>query len=58
VIFFFACKAGLKPMQPMQLHWAPHLSGARTTLFGQVVHFCQILLALGNSVEIANKSHC
>jgi len=27
-------------------------------VFGQVVHFCQILLFLENSVEVANKSHC
>jgi len=41
-------RAGLKPMEPMQLHWAPPLWVPRAMLFVQVVHFCQILLALEN----------
>jgi len=45
-------------MQPMQLHWTPRFWGPRAMVFGQVVHFCQILLALENSVEAANKYHC
>jgi len=28
------CRAGLKPMQPMQLHWALRLWGRRTMVFG------------------------
>jgi len=39
-------RTGLKPMQPMRLHWAPRLWGPRAMVFGQVVHFCQILLEL------------
>jgi len=50
-------RAGLKPMQPMQLHWAPHLWGPRGMVFGQAVHFCQILLELENSVETVYKPH-
>ena len=30
----FEARAGLKPMQPMQLHWAPRLWGPRAMLFG------------------------
>jgi len=50
-------RAGLKPMQPMQLHWAQLLWGPRAMVFRKVVHFCQILLELENSVETAYKSH-
>ena len=44
-------RAGLKPIQPMRLHWAPHLwwpraSGDPAPCVWIVVHFCQILLAL------------
>jgi len=41
-------RAGLKPMQPMRLHWAPRPRGPRATVFGRVVYFCQILLAHEN----------
>jgi len=41
-------RTGLKPMQPMQLHWAPRVWGPRPVVFGHVVHFCQILFALAN----------
>jgi len=44
-------------MHPMQLHWIPRLLGPHATVFGQVVHFCQVILALENSVEAVNKSH-
>jgi len=27
-------RAGLKPMQPMQLHWAPRLWASRAMVFG------------------------
>jgi len=37
-------RAGLKPMQPMQLHWAPRVWGPRAMVFGQVVHFCSKFL--------------
>jgi len=35
--------AGLKPMQPMRLHWAPRLRGPHAMMFGQVVYFYQII---------------
>jgi len=38
--------------------FATGLGGARTMVFGQVVHFCQIFLELENSVETVYKSHC
>ena len=46
-------RAGLKPMQPMQLHWAPRLwgpapLGPRAMVAGKIVHFCQTHLALEN----------
>ena len=41
-------RAGLKPMHPMQLHYAPHLWRPRAMVVGHVVHFCQIILALNN----------
>jgi len=41
-------RAGLKSMQPMQLHWAPRLAGARTMVVEQVVYFYQILLVQEN----------
>jgi len=45
-------RAGLKPMQPMQLHWAP-----RHGVW--VDHsFSQIYLALENSVETPYKFYC
>ena len=44
-------RAGLKPMQPMRLHWAPRLRGPRASggpapCVWIVVYFCQVLLAL------------
>ena len=33
-------RAGPKPMQPMHLHWAPHLCGPRAVVFCQDFHFC------------------
>jgi len=45
-------KAGLKPMQPMQLHGVPR-SGVSVDC-----SFFQMLLALENSVETAYKFHC
>jgi len=53
----FAFRAGIKPMQPMQLHWAPRL-WPRAMVFEKIVHFCQIHLALENSVETPCKLHC
>jgi len=50
----FDIRAGLKPMQ---LHWAPRLSGPRAKVFEKIVRFCQILLALEDSVETAHKPH-
>ena len=50
--------ADLKPIHPMQLRWAPRLCRPRAMMFGQVVHFCQIHLALENSVETAYEYHC
>jgi len=47
-----ACRAGLKPMQPMQLHWAP-----RHGVWADY-SFCQTHLALENSVETPYKFHC
>ena len=41
-------RAGLKPMHPMQLHYAPRLWSPRAMVVGHVVHFCQIILALKN----------
>jgi len=46
-----ASRAGLKPMQPMRLHWAPRLWGPRASggpapCVWIVVHFCQMLFAL------------
>jgi len=35
-------------MQPMWLHWAPRPRGPRAMVVGQVVYFCQILLAQEN----------
>jgi len=46
-------RAGLKPVQPMQLHWAP-----RHGVLGRLLIFLQIPLALENSVETAYESHC
>jgi len=34
VIWMNTNRAGLKPMQPMQLHWAPRLLGSRAMVFG------------------------
>ena len=45
---FITCRAGLKLMQPMQLHWAARFRGPRAMVVGQVVLFCQILLELEN----------
>jgi len=50
-------RAGLKPMQPMQLHWASRIWGASAMVFGWIIHFCQIHLALENSVETPYKFH-
>jgi len=52
------CRAGLKSMQPMQLHWTPRLWGLRTIVFGKIVNNCQTLLELKNSVETAHSYHC
>jgi len=41
-------RAGLKAVQPMQLHWAPRLWWPRATVFGCGLHFGQILLAFEN----------
>jgi len=41
---FLPDRAGHKPVQTMQLHWAPE----RTMVVEQVVYFCQILLAHEN----------
>jgi len=46
--YIIASRAGLEPMQPMQLHWAPRLWRPPAMVLGQDVHFCQILLALEN----------
>jgi len=46
--FFSVDRAGLKPMYPMQLHWAPRIWGPHAMVVGQVVHFCQVILALKN----------
>ena len=56
MVHCFMPRAGLKPMQPMRLHWAPRLRGPRAMVVGQVVYFCQILLAHGNCRK-AYKSH-
>jgi len=32
---------GLKPMQPMQLHWAPRLWVPRVMVFGKIIHFAR-----------------
>jgi len=37
---------------------APRFCETRAMVLGQVVNFCQILVALENSVEAAYKSHC
>jgi len=37
------CRVGLKAIQPMQLHWASRLWGARAMVFGKVVNFCQMV---------------
>jgi len=50
-------RAGLKPMQPMQLHWAPRPWGPHAMVFGKIDHFCQIPLSLENSVETPYKCH-
>jgi len=41
-------RAGLRPMHPMQLHWAPPLWGPRAMVVRQVVYFFQIILVLKN----------
>jgi len=43
-------KAGLKPMQPMQLLWAPRLWGPGPCVWVDC-SFLQMHLALDNSVE-------
>jgi len=45
----WACRAGYKPMQPMQLLWAPHLSAPATWYLGRL--FIPDTLALENSIE-------
>jgi len=35
-------------MYPMRVHWAPRLWGPRPMVVGQVVHICQVILALKN----------
>jgi len=42
----------------MQLRWVPRLWGARAMVLGQVIHFCQMLLALANLVKTVYESHC
>jgi len=57
-------RAGLKPMQPMRLHWAPRLwwpraSGGPAPCVWKVVHFCQKFLALKfsrNGLYVCNMS--
>jgi len=44
-------RAGLKPMQTDAAALGPAPLGLRTMVFGSIVHFCQIHLALENSVE-------
>jgi len=50
-------RADLKRMQPMRLHWAQSLRGPRAMVVAQVVHFCQILLALEKCGK-DYQSHC
>jgi len=49
---FRVSRAGLKPMQMMQLHWSPRHG------FWVDCSFCQIHLALENSVKTPYKFHC
>ena len=44
-------RVGLKPVQPLRLHWALAM------VVEQVVYFCQILVAHENCRK-AYKSHC
>ena len=54
-----ANKAGLTPMLPMQLHWAPCLWGPRAMVFRQFVHFCRIPYSLRlRIVESTYKCNC
>jgi len=46
-------RASLKPMQPMQLHWAP-----RHSVWVECSFLPDIHLALENSVETPDKFHC
>jgi len=56
IFWLRAGRAGLKPMQPMRLHWAPRLREPRAMVFGQVVYFCKIILVHENCKK-AYKSH-
>jgi len=40
------CRAGLKPMQPMQLHWAPLLWGLAPWCLGRLFSFARYTLRL------------
>ena len=40
-------RAGLKPMQPMQLHWAPRLWGPAPWCLGGLLIFSRYTLRLG-----------
>jgi len=41
-----ATRAGLKPMQPMQLHWAPRLCGTASLYLGRLFIFDRYILPL------------
>jgi len=58
LLIYFNSRAGLKPMQPTQLYWAPRFWGPRAVVFRQVVHFSQNRLALESSAETVCKLHC
>jgi len=47
---YHTLRAGLKLMQP---HWALRLCGPRAMVLRQIIHFCQIHLAVENSVGTA-----
>jgi len=51
-------KVGRAGLRPMQLHWAPRLWRPPAMVFGHVVHFYKILLALEKVVEMADKPQC
>ena len=51
-------RAGFKPLQPMRLHWAALLWGPAPWCLGRWFIFCQMHLALENSVETPYEFHC